>query len=81
MRTTPAGFTFMHVAVFLVIVAAAAYWAYVGHNSARRYPILYALLSRDAFAYWTIVHITLSFLPGNSAGIAAAPARTWRLAI
>jgi len=66
MRTTPAGFTFVHVSVVLLIVLAAAYWAYHGNNSKWRHPGLYAFLSRDAFAYWTILHITLSYLPGGS---------------
>jgi len=65
MRTTPAGFTFVHVAVVVMIVLTAAYWAYFGNNSKWRHPGLYVFLSRDAFAYWTILHITLSFLPGR----------------
>ena len=65
MRTTPAGFTFVHVTVVVLIVLAAAYWAYLGNNSKYRHPWFYVFLSREAFAYWTILHITLSFLPGG----------------
>ena len=62
MRTTGAGFAFLHVALAVVVLAGCAVWAFGFRNSPDR-TVLRILFSPDAFAYWTIMHITLSFAP------------------
>lgn len=60
MRTTRPGFAFLHVGLFVLVAAGCALWAYGFDNTSSP---AWALLSRDAFPYWTIMHITMSFLP------------------
>jgi hypothetical protein len=62
MRGTAAGFRFLHLAVALLVIALAAVWAYGFRNDPDQ-AFLSGLLSRDAFRYWTIMHVTVSFLP------------------
>ena len=62
MRTTKAGFVFLHVGLVLLVTAGAAVWAYRFGNG-RTPSAFWIALSRDAFPYWTIIHITTSFLP------------------
>ncbi len=61
-RTTPRGFSCLHIGLFLAVLLGAALWAYGFRNSPER-TAFHLLLSRDAFPYWTIMHISLSFLP------------------
>jgi len=62
MRTTKAGFVFLHVGLILLVTAGAAVWAYQFGNG-RTPSVFWIALSREAFPYWTIIHITTSFLP------------------
>ncbi|MDJ0975904.1 MAG: hypothetical protein QNJ98_15705 [Planctomycetota bacterium] len=62
MRSTRRGFLYLHNGLFVVIVAAAVLWAYGFHNSSEQ-SALWVLLSKDAFPYWTIMHVTISFVP------------------
>lgn len=62
MRTTKAGFVFLHVGLVLLVTAGAAVWAYQFENG-RTPSLFWIALSREAFPYWTIIHITTSFLP------------------
>ncbi len=61
-RGTPAGFNFVHLGIAGLVVAAAAFWAYGTGNDAGQH-VLRVLLSKDGFPYWTILHVTVSFLP------------------
>lgn len=61
LRTTQAGFQTLHVGLTILCVATAFVWAYrfgmaEGH-------ILSWFGDRDAFYYWTIMHVTVSFVP------------------
>ena len=59
MRSTRAGFNVLHLGVFALIVAAAWASSYaVGSKDGA-----WALLGREAFPYWTIMHVTMSFVP------------------
>ena len=62
MRSTSRGFSALHIGVAAVIIAAAAVWAYQFRTDAS-HRILHLFLARGSFAYWTIVHVTLSWLP------------------
>ena len=62
MRTTRAGFAFLHVGLLVATLIAAAVWAYAYGNAPSAYG-LSVFVSRDAFPYWTIMHVTISFLP------------------
>ncbi len=62
MRTTRAGFVFLHVGLFVAVTVGCAVWAW-GFRNAPSHHAFRFLLSREAFPYWTIMHITLSFLP------------------
>lgn len=62
MRSTRRGFLWLHNGLFVVIVGAAVLWAYGFHNSSDQ-GALWVLLSKDAFPYWTIMHVTISFVP------------------
>ncbi|MGE0193710.1 MAG: hypothetical protein AB7T63_16925 [Planctomycetota bacterium] len=62
MRTTQVGFQTLHLGLFAIVVALGLVWAYVyGNDPSNR--VLWALVSRDAFPFWTILHVTLSFTP------------------
>src|SRR5262245_59730582 len=60
-RETQAGFQTLHVALVLFFVALAAVWAY-GFERSLAHPLGW-LVSREAFGYWTLGHVTLSFMP------------------
>lgn len=60
-RETQAGFQTLHLGLVVLIVAAAAVWAYAFERSLA-HPLGW-LVSREAFPYWTIGHVTVSFVP------------------
>jgi hypothetical protein len=60
MRSTPAGFTFLHAGLVVLCVVAGAIWAYAFRNDAAL-PVFATVLGQSAFPLWTIVHVTLSF--------------------
>ena len=62
MRSTPRGFTLLHVglAALALLGCAVAAYGYRNDASLRWFQLV---LSRDAFPYWTIMHITISFVP------------------
>lgn len=62
MRGTPRGFDVLHVGLVAVTLLAAFVWAYGFRNDAGLSPF-YVTLSRDAFPFWTIMHVTLSWFP------------------
>jgi hypothetical protein len=66
-RGTRAGFTALHAGVFGVVVAAAGLWAFALGNAAE--PAIFGvILSRESFPYWTIMHVTLSWVPRVDSG-------------
>jgi hypothetical protein len=62
MRTTVAGFNALHLGLLAVLAALAALWAF-GFANDPSMTGLRLLLSREAFPYWTLVHVTLSWMP------------------
>ena len=60
-RETQAGFQTLHVGLVLLILGAAAVWAYAFERSLAN-PLGW-LVSHQAFPYWTIGHVTVSFVP------------------
>ena len=62
MRGTAAGFNFVHLGIAGLIILAAAVWAYGSGNDPGNHA-LRILLSKDGFPYWTIMHVSVSFLP------------------
>jgi hypothetical protein len=62
MRGTAAGFNFVHLGIAALVIGAGAYWAYATGNDAG-HSALRVLLSKEGFPYWTIMHVTVSFLP------------------
>lgn len=62
MRETPIGFTTFHTGVLAAVVAAAGVWAF-GFDNSSEGAVLGVLLSRESFPYWTIMHVTLSWIP------------------
>lgn len=62
MRTTTAGFNFVHLGMAALVVLAAVVWAY-GFDNAPSQTAFHLLLSREAFPYWTIMHVTVSWIP------------------
>jgi len=59
MRTTLSGFRFLHIGMVVVLMAIGAVWVF-GFGKP---PVMNWLLAPDAFLYWTIMHITVSFVP------------------
>jgi len=59
MRTTPAGFKTLHIGMVVVLMAIGLLWTLVLGQS----PYLKWLLAPESFLYWTIMHITVSFVP------------------
>jgi hypothetical protein len=62
LRGTPRGFDVLHVGLVLVTLLAAGLWAWGFRNDPALGPF-YVTLSRDAFPFWTIMHVTLSWMP------------------
>ena len=62
MRSTPGGFSFLHVGLAVLALLGCAVAAY-GYRNSDSQVWFHLVLSRDAFPYWTIMHITLSFVP------------------
>ena len=61
-RSTRAGFNLIHGAVVVALLGAGIIWAY-GFRNNPELTGFRALLSREAFPYWTIMHVTVSFVP------------------
>lgn len=59
MRTTPAGFNTLHIGMAAFLIAVGILWIYGLGGSGW----LWYLLSPKVFLYWTIMHITVSFVP------------------
>lgn len=59
MRTTPQGFTWLHLGLAVVVVALVAYSTYATGKS----DVLEHIVGSKSFYYWTIMHVTLSFFP------------------
>lgn len=62
LRGTPRGFDVLHLGLVGLTLLAAAVWAYGFRNDPDLAPF-YVMLSRDAFPFWTIMHVTLSWMP------------------
>lgn len=62
MRSTPRGFDVLHGGVVALTLVAAGVWAYGFRNDASLAPF-YVMISRDAFPFWTVMHVTLSWFP------------------
>jgi len=61
-RATPKGFAFFHIGLFVLITLGCVVWEYGFGNDPEQVGFQ-VVLSREAFGYWTIMHITLSFVP------------------
>lgn len=62
MRTTHSGFLWLHNSLFVLILGVGVYFAY-GLGNDPQHTAIWALVSKDAFPYWTIMHVTISFVP------------------
>lgn len=62
MRSTPAGFNLFHLGLLGLVIAGAVVWAYATRNDPS-VSVANVVLSREAFPYWTIMHVTVSWLP------------------
>ena len=61
-RTTRGGFEFLHIGLLVLVMVGAGVWAY-GFGNSPSQAGLSVFLSRDAFPFWTIAHVTTSFTP------------------
>ena len=61
-RTTRSGFNVFHLGVLSLLIVGALVWAYGFRNDAAL-SAMNVVLSREAFPYWTIMHVTISWLP------------------
>lgn len=61
-RTTPRGFVVFHAAVMLVVVGVGAAHALLSQNDPS-WAFARLLSGREAFPYWTLMHVSLSWLP------------------
>jgi hypothetical protein len=61
-KSTPAGFNAFHASVLLVVAAAAA-WRAFGFQNAPEPQALALLVSKESFPYWTLLHVTWSWVP------------------
>ena len=59
MRSTATGFKTLHIAMVAVLIAIGLVWTLGLHQT----PYLAWLLAPESFLYWTIMHITISFVP------------------
>lgn len=62
MRSTPAGFNTLHLGLLGLVMAAALVWAY-GFGNDPALSAFHLVLGKDAFPYWTIMHVTVSWMP------------------
>ena len=62
LRSTPAGFRLLHLGSAGLLVVLGAVWAYGFRNNPALVPFA-VLLQPSAFAYWTLVHVTVSYSP------------------
>lgn len=62
LRSTPSGFNVVHVGSAALLVVAGLVWAFGFRNDPSMLPFR-LLLDRDGFAYWTIIHVTVSLAP------------------
>jgi hypothetical protein len=60
-RSTPGGFTFLHAGLAVLMMVAAGVWAY-GFRQDPRLLGFKIFLDSKSFAYWTIVHVSVSFM-------------------
>ncbi len=60
MRATRNGFTFAHAGLAAVVLAGCAVAVYGFRDPPAWYRVL---ISRESFLYWTIMHVTISFVP------------------
>jgi hypothetical protein len=58
-RNTPNGFRALHFGLLAVVIALSAVWI----HGLEREGWLWYVLSKEALYYWTIVHVTVSFVP------------------
>jgi len=61
-RATPAGFRTFHLAVFALVVGLAV-WRTLAFGNAPEPQALAVLTSKEAFPYWTLLHVTWSWVP------------------
>jgi hypothetical protein len=61
-RRTPVGFHTFHAGVLVLVVGAAAVWAFGWRNDPSM-TALRLLSGKDVFYYWTLVHVTVSWMP------------------
>ena len=59
-RATPGGFTFLHAGLAVLMVVAAGVWSY-GFRQDPHLLGFKVFLDSNSFAYWTIVHVSVSF--------------------
>ena len=59
MRSTAKGFKTLHIAMVAVLIVIGLVWTLGLHQT----PYLAWLLAPESFLYWTIMHITISFVP------------------
>lgn len=59
MRTTATGFKTLHIGMAVLLMALGLFWTLALDQS----PALHWLLAPESFLYWTIMHITVSFVP------------------
>jgi hypothetical protein len=59
MRTTPEGFKTLHLGLIGLMLVIGALWTFAFGNTV----YLGWMISPVAFYYWTIIHITVSFVP------------------
>jgi hypothetical protein len=60
MRSTPAGFTFLHAGLVALCLTGGVVWAY-GFRNDPGLPAFAVVLGQAAFPLWTIGHVTVSF--------------------
>ena len=60
MRSSPGGFTLLHAGLAVLMMIGAGVWAYKFHQDPRLLGFRIFLDSKS-FAYWTIVHVSVSF--------------------
>ena len=61
-KSTPAGFNAFHLGILLFVIAAAA-WRAFGFFNAPEPKALALLVSKESFPYWTLLHVTWSWVP------------------